>query len=72
MRVAVLGGGITGVCAALELAERGLAVDLYEQDAQLTEGFRADRSVAELSKLLGRSEQGITARLMRLGLIDRR
>jgi hypothetical protein len=35
MRVAVLGGGITGVCAALELAARGLAVDLYEQDEQL-------------------------------------
>ncbi len=31
MRVAVLGGGITGVCAALELSARGLAVDLYEQ-----------------------------------------
>lgn len=35
MRVAVLGAGITGVCAALELADRGLGVDLYEQDAQL-------------------------------------
>ena len=35
MRVAVLGGGITGVCAALELSERGLVVDLYEQSAQL-------------------------------------
>ena len=36
MRVAVLGGQrITGVCAALELAARGHAVDLYEQGAQL-------------------------------------
>ena len=35
MRVAVLGGGITGVCAALELSARGVAVDLYEQDALL-------------------------------------
>lgn len=35
MRIAVLGGGIAGVCTALELAERGLEVDLYEQDAQV-------------------------------------
>jgi glycine/D-amino acid oxidase-like deaminating enzyme len=35
MRIAVLGGGLTGVCAALELAERGCVVDLYEQDAAL-------------------------------------
>jgi glycine/D-amino acid oxidase-like deaminating enzyme len=35
MRVAVLGGGITGVCTALELAERGVMVDLYEQSALL-------------------------------------
>ena len=35
MRVAVLGGGIAGVCTALALAERGVAVDLYEQDAAL-------------------------------------
>lgn len=35
MRVAVLGGGITGACVALELSERGVAVDLYEQDSQI-------------------------------------
>jgi class 3 adenylate cyclase len=35
MRVAILGGGVTGVCAALELAARGHAVDLYEQGAEL-------------------------------------
>jgi glycine/D-amino acid oxidase-like deaminating enzyme len=31
----MLGGGITGVCAALELAERGVEVDLYEQASQV-------------------------------------
>ena len=35
VRVAVLGGGITGACVALELSERGVAVDLYEQDSQI-------------------------------------
>lgn len=31
MKVAVLGGGIAGVCTALALAERGIAVDVYER-----------------------------------------
>jgi uncharacterized protein with NAD-binding domain and iron-sulfur cluster len=28
MRVAVLGGGLQGACVAMELAARGIAVDL--------------------------------------------
>ena len=32
MRIAVLGGGGVGVCAALEIARHGHFVDLYEQD----------------------------------------
>jgi len=43
-----------------------------EQDAELTTGFQAGRTYAELSEILGRSEKGVTARLLRLGLIDRR
>ena len=31
MRLAVLGAGLTGVCAALELAARGREVDLYDE-----------------------------------------
>ena len=38
MRVAVLGGGITGVCTALGLADRGVTVDLYERDQRLISG----------------------------------
>ncbi len=34
-RVAVIGGGIQGCCAALELAERGAEVVLFERDAAL-------------------------------------
>jgi len=30
MRVAVLGGGLQGACVAMELAARGIAVDLFE------------------------------------------
>jgi hypothetical protein len=32
MRIAILGAGNTGTCAALELAGRGLRVDLYDED----------------------------------------
>jgi glycine/D-amino acid oxidase-like deaminating enzyme len=35
MRVAVLGGGFQGVCAALELASRGIEVDLFDRNAAL-------------------------------------
>lgn len=34
MRIAVLGAGSAGVCTALELAERGYAVDLYDESSQ--------------------------------------
>ena len=34
MRVAVLGAGFQGTCIALELASRGVEVDLYDQDEQ--------------------------------------
>ena len=33
--VAILGGGLTGVCAALELARGGIGVDLYERRTEL-------------------------------------
>lgn len=35
IRVAVLGGGITGVCVALELAEAGCRVELFERMPQV-------------------------------------
>jgi glycine/D-amino acid oxidase-like deaminating enzyme len=35
MRVAVLGGGFQGVCAALELATRGVEVDLFDRNTAL-------------------------------------
>jgi glycine/D-amino acid oxidase-like deaminating enzyme len=38
IRVAVLGGGITGTCVALELAEAGCHVDLFDRKNQLLRG----------------------------------
>jgi hypothetical protein len=35
MRIGIIGGGITGVCTALELAENGCSVDLFEADGEL-------------------------------------
>jgi hypothetical protein len=41
MRVAVLGGGLQGCCAALELAMRGVRVTLYERNPILLAGAAA-------------------------------
>ena len=35
MHVTVIGGGLAGMIAALRLAERGFAVDLYESSNRL-------------------------------------
>lgn len=43
-RVAVVGGGIAGMTAALRLAERGYAVTLYEQQQQLGGNLSSRRS----------------------------
>jgi salicylate hydroxylase len=37
LRVAIIGGGIGGLAAALALARRGLAVEVYEKSPQLSE-----------------------------------
>ena len=38
MRVAVIGGGIQGSCVAMELADRGVEVDLIESRSRLMDG----------------------------------
>jgi glycine/D-amino acid oxidase-like deaminating enzyme len=41
-RIAILGAGAVGVCAALELANRGVRVDLYDENARVVS--RASRN----------------------------
>jgi salicylate hydroxylase len=36
-KVAIVGGGIGGLCLALALRERGLTADVYERAPELTE-----------------------------------
>ena len=37
LRIAIVGGGIGGLTLALALRQRGLAAEIYEQAAELTE-----------------------------------
>ena len=47
MHVAVLGAGFQGTCVALELAQRGVTVDLYDQnDTCITQaGYRNEGKI---------------------------
>lgn len=66
--VAVLGAGIQGVCAALELARRGCAVDLYDRAASpLTAASRWNEGKIHLGFLFARDDPERTARTMMLG-----
>jgi kynurenine 3-monooxygenase len=64
-RVAIVGGGLAGSLLALALAERGVAVDVYERRADP----RVDRSEGGRSINLGLSKRGIQA-LSEVGLLD--
>jgi len=64
-RVAVLGGGITGVCAALELADRGLNVDLYEQnDLLVSQASYWNEGKIHLGLVYAQDSSRRTARMM--------
>src|SRR6476660_8313123 len=66
MRVAILGGGFQGCCAAVELAMRGIRVTLYDRNSTLLAGaatanegkihlgytYASDRSLITASTLL--------------------
>ena len=56
MQVAVVGGGIGGLSAALQLLKLGLDVDIYEQAPQLTEigaGIQISPNASRLLQRLG-------------------
>lgn len=70
-RVAVLGAGLQGVCVALELARRGLAVDLYERNALcLGEASSNNEGKIHLGFVYAGDPSLKTARLMAAGALS--
>ena len=69
-RVAVLGAGLQGVCIALELARRGVTVDLYERNpACLAEASIHNEGKIHLGLVYAGDKTLKTARLMATGAL---
>lgn len=70
MRVAVLGAGLQGTCVALELATRGVAVDLYDRnDACITQAGFWNEGKIHLGFVYANDRSLRTARLMAHGAL---
>lgn len=70
MRIAILGAGGTGACAALELASRGHQVDLYDEDTQpLTGASRNNEGKVHLGLVYAKDRSLATAKLMIQGAL---
>jgi glycine/D-amino acid oxidase-like deaminating enzyme len=70
MRVAVLGAGFQGTCVALELATRGVAVDLYDRnDACITQAGLRNEGKIHLGFVYANDRSRRTARLMARGAL---
>ncbi len=70
MKVAILGAGGTGVCAALELAHRGYEVDLYDENAEpLTQASRNNEGKVHLGLVYAKDRSLETAKTMIQGAI---
>ena len=61
--VAVVGGGIVGVCAAIELRARGLDVTLFDRGVPCAETSRWNAGVLATSSLVPLNNPGLFARL---------
>ena len=71
MRVAILGAGSAGSCAALELASRGVSVDLYdENDEPITRASLHNEGKIHLGLLYAKDESLNTSRLMIEGALQ--
>jgi hypothetical protein len=71
MRVAILGAGNAGTCAALELASRGYGVDLYEEsDQPITRASLHNEGKVHLGILYAKDASLNTARLMIKGALS--
>jgi hypothetical protein len=70
VKVAVLGAGGTGVCAALELAHRGYDVDLYDENPEpLTQASRCNEGKVHLGLVYAKDRSLETAKTMIQGAI---
>jgi glycine/D-amino acid oxidase-like deaminating enzyme len=70
MRVAVLGAGFQGTCVALELATRGVSVDLYDRnDACITQAGFCNEGKIHLGFVYANDRSLRTARLMAHGAL---
>lgn len=70
MRVGVLGGGLQGACVALELARRGVAVDLFERAEQcLSRASLQNEGKIHLGYVYANDTTRETARLMIKGAL---
>src|SRR5262245_25079548 len=70
MRIAILGAGNTGVCTALELAGRGVFVDLYDENSQaITRASQNNEGKIHLGLVYAKDRSLRTAKTMILGAI---
>lgn len=70
MRIAILGAGNTGVCAALELAARGQTVDLYDENAEpISRASRNNEGKVHLGLVYAKDRSLRTARTMIWGAL---
>ena len=71
MRVAVLGAGLQGVCVALELAARGVRVDLFDKNADcVTQASAQSEGKIHLGFVYGNDRSRRTARTMIRGALS--
>jgi len=69
-RIAILGAGAVGVCAALELADRGYAVDLYdENDRAVSRASWNNEGKVHLGLVYAKDRSLKSARTMILGAV---
>ena len=69
-RIAILGAGIAGVSAALELARRGCAVDLYDENTRaLTRASGSNEGKLHLGLVYAHDPSLRTARTLMLGAL---
>jgi hypothetical protein len=71
LRIAVLGGGGVGTCAALEIARRGHQVDVFEQDAEpVRRASRVNEGKIHQGFLYAKDPSLRTARMMARGALS--